>query len=338
MRPPLVRSIQFLRCWSFAWTLAVALLAAPPAAAQARGLEDLLTAVVWVKTSIEPDGRTVDTLGQKRQGSGVLIDNEGLVLTIGYLMVEARIAEIGLQDGRTIPATVVGYDHETGFGLLRAIAPPKVPPLELGSSADLKVGDPVLVASFGGLAAAAPVRISARRAFAGSWEYLLEDAIFTTPPYPEWSGAALISREGKLVGIGSLVVNDARSGDTAPSNMFVPVERLGAVLGDLLAEGRSSKAGRPWLGLTTNEVDGELVVARVVPGSPAERAGVQAGDVVVGVDGERPTDLADFYRKVWALGPASVVVPLDLARDRAMHHVEIRSINRLEHLKLKASL
>ena len=130
------------------------------------------------------------------------------------------------------------------------------------------MGDPVLVASFGGPAMAAPARVSARRAFAGSWEYLLEDAIFTAPAHPEWSGAALISREGKLVGIGSLVVNDARSGDTGPSNMFVPVERLGPILGDLLAQGRSSKAGRPWLGLTTNEVDGELVVDPCCSGQP----------------------------------------------------------------------
>ena len=191
MRPLPVRSFRFLRCLSLAWILAVALLAMALAPAQARNLADLLTAVVRVKATIEPDGRTVATLGREREGSGVLIDTDGLVLTIGYLMVEARSAEIGCQDGRTIPASVVGYDHETGFGLLRTIVPPKVPPLELGSSANLSVGDPVLVASFGGPAMAAPVRISARRAFAGSWEYLLEDAIFTTPPPPgmERSGA-----------------------------------------------------------------------------------------------------------------------------------------------------
>ena len=301
MRPLPVWCPRLLRNGGVVWIVALALLAMTLAPAQARDLDDLLAAVVRVKTNIEPDGRTVGTLGREREGSGVLIDTEGLVLTIGYLMVEAHAAEIGLQDGRTVPASVVGYDHETGFGLLRAIVPPKIPPLELGSSADLSVGDPVLVASFGGPAMAAPARVSARRAFAGSWEYLLEDAIFTTPAHPEWSGAALISREGKLVGVGSLVVNDARSGNTGPSNMFVPVERLAPILGDLLAQGRSSKAGRPWLGLTTNEVDGELVIARVIPGSPAEQAGVRAGDVVVGVDGERPTDLADFYRKVWAL-------------------------------------
>src|SRR5215212_8145164 len=274
MRPLPVWCPRLLRNGGVVWIIALALLAMTLAPAQARDLDDLLAAVVRVKTSIEPDGRTVATLGREREGSGVLIDTEGLVLTIGYLIVEARVAEIGLQDGSTIPASVVGYDHETGFGLLRAIVPPKVPPLELGSSADLRVGDPVLVASFGGPAMAAPARISARRAFAGSWEYLLEDAIFTAPPHPEWSGAALISRAGKLVGIGSLVVNGSGTGDKMPSNLFVPVERLGPILCDLLALGRSSKAARPWLGLTTNEVNGELVVARVVPGSPAERAGV----------------------------------------------------------------
>jgi len=140
------------------------------------------------------------------------------------------------------------------------------------------------------------------------------------------------------VGIGSLVVNDARTDDKGPSNMFVPVERLGPILGDLLAQGRSSKTARPWLGLTTNQVDGELVVSRVVAGSPAERAGVQAGDIITGVDGDRSRSLADFYRKIWALGPAGVVVPVDLLRDRELQHVEIRSINRLDHLKLKSSL
>src|SRR5207253_2588893 len=164
-------------------------------------------------------------------------DEDGLVLTIGYLMVEALSAELTTNAGRTVAATIVGYDHETGFGVLRAMQPLNVRPLAFGKSADVKVGDPALIASFGGVASAA--HVVAKREFAGSWEYLLDEAIFTAPPHPAWSGAALISRDGKLVGIGSLIVGDAVGGnEKTPGNMFVPVDRLQPILGDLIAGGR----------------------------------------------------------------------------------------------------
>jgi S1-C subfamily serine protease len=310
---------------------------ASAASAQSPSLDSLLSAVVRVKAVIEPDGRTVDTLGREREGSGVVIDKDGLVLTVGYLMVEARTAEIGTADGRTVPAAVVGYDHETGFGLLRALVPLKATPLPLGRSGDLKPGEPVLVASFGGRDAVGAAAVAARRTFAGSWEYLLDEAIFTAPPHPAWSGAALISREGKLVGIGSLVVGDVGEG-RGPGNMFVPVDLLPPILGDLLATGRASGPGRPWLGMTVNEVGGRILVGRVTPGGPAAGAGVEAGAEIVGVNGERPEGLADFYRRVWARGGAGAVVPLDLSRNDETRRVEITSANRLDHLKLKSSL
>ena len=169
-------------------------------------MDDLAAAVVRIKTYINPDGRTVANLGVEREGSGIVIGSDGLVLTIGYLMVEAHAAEVVTNDGRTVPANVVGYDHETGFGLLKAAAPLNLRPMGLGKSADLREKDPVLVASFGGAGMVAPVHVAARREFAGSWEYLLDEAIFTTPAHPAWSGAALINREGKLVGVGSLIV------------------------------------------------------------------------------------------------------------------------------------
>ena len=225
------------------------------ATAQSPSLETLVSAVVRVKAAIEPDGRTVDTLGRAREGSGVIIDGNGLVLTIGYLMVEARSAEIGTPDGRTVPATVVGYDHDTGFGLLRALVPLKTPPLAFGKSADLKEGETVLVASFGGPGMLGVAEVAAKREFAGSWEYLLDEAIFTVPPHPAWSGAALINREGKLVGIGSLVVGEVGS-NKGPGNMFVPADLLRPILGDLLAKGRASGPGRPWLGVAVTEVGG----------------------------------------------------------------------------------
>ena len=247
---------------------AFALLASGFAApAETRSLDELLSAVVRVKTVVEPDARTADSLGREREGSGVVIDGDGLVLTIGYLMVEARTAEIGTKDGRTVPAAVVGYDHETGFGLLRGLVPLKVAPIAFGRSADVKEADPVLVASAGGAAMVAPARVVAKREFAGSWEYLVGEALFTAPPHPAWSGAALINRDGRLVGIGSLIVGDAAAGGT-PGNMFVPTDGLHPILGDLLAAGRVAGPGRPWLGVAANEVRGALVVARVTPGGP----------------------------------------------------------------------
>jgi S1-C subfamily serine protease len=313
-------------------------LLAGPAAAQAPTLEDLLSAVVKVKTYINPDAQTARNLGREREGSGIVIDQNGLVLTIGYLMVEAYAAEV--QSGsRTVPAQVVGYDHETGFGLLRTNEPLKVRPLALGKSADLNDRDPVLIASFGGAEMAAPAFVVAKREFAGNWEYLLDQAIFTAPPHPAWSGAALVSREGKLVGVGSLIVGDATgAGQHFPGNMFVPIDLLPPILGDLIADGRVSGPGRPWMGMATDEARGRLFVTRVTPGGPAEKAGIQPGDVVLGVKGEAPRTVADFYRKVWALGPAGVEVPLDVLQGQERRRVSIKSINRLDHLKLKSTL
>jgi serine protease Do len=294
--------------------------------------------VVQIKTHINPEGRTVEGLGREREGSGIVIDSDGLVLTIGYLMVEAYAAEIVDNSGRTVPANIVGYDHESGFGLLRSIEPLKLKPMLLGRSADIKEHDPVLVASFGGAAMVAAAYVVAKREFAGSWEYLLDEALFTAPPHPAWSGAALISRDGKLVGVGSLIVGDAAgAGDKAPGNMFVPIDRLSPILGDLISAGRTTGPGRPWLGLNTDELRGRLFVSRVTPGGPAEKAGLRRGDVIVGVNGEPPKNLADFYRKVWAQGGAGVSIPLDVLQDSQVRRVDVTSANRLDHLKLKST-
>jgi S1-C subfamily serine protease len=316
----------------------IAALTSVSAAAQNAWVEELAAAVVRIKTHINPEGRTVEGLGREREGSGVLIDSDGLVLTIGYLMVEAYAAEVLTNEGRTVPASVVGYDHESGFGLLRTLEPLKLKPMALGKSSEVKERDPVLVASFGGAAMVAPAYIVAKREFAGSWEYMLDDALFTSPPHPAWSGAALIDRAGKLVGIGSLIVGDAvGGGEKTPGNMFVPIDRLPPILADLIASGRIPGPGRPWLGLNAEDLRGRLFVSRVTPGGPADKAGVKRGDVIVGVKGEPPKNLADFYRKVWAQGDAGVSVPLEVLQDSAVRRVEVKSINRLDHLKLKSS-
>jgi S1-C subfamily serine protease len=307
--------------------------------ARAATLEETVSAVVQVKTTIAPDGQTVQSLGRAREGSGVVIDEDGLILTIGYLMVEAHAAEITMNTGRTVPATVVGYDHVTGFGVLRAIEPLKIKPLPFGRSADVKEHDPVLVASHGGAGMAGAAYVVGKREFAGNWEYLLDEAIFTSPPHPAWSGAALISRDGKLVGIGSLIVGDAAgNGEATPGNMFVPIDRLLPILGDLIADGRVSGPGQPWLGIAANDVGGRLVVSRVTPEGPGEKAGIRRGDEIVGVKGEMPRGLADFYRKVWATGAAGTTVPLDVAHGGEKRRIDVKSMNRLDHLKLKSTL
>jgi S1-C subfamily serine protease len=313
--------------------------AAAAAPVQDNWVEELVSAVVRVKTQINPEGRTVEGLGREREGSGIVIDGDGLVLTIGYLMVEAYAAEVETNNGRTVPASVVGYDHESGFGLLRTMEPLKLKAMPLGKSAEVKEHDPVLVASHGGAAMVAPAYVVAKREFAGSWEYLLDEALFTAPPHPSWSGAALISREGKLVGVGSLIVGDALrgGGDKTPGNMFVPIDRLAPILGDLISNGRVAGAGRPWLGLNTEEVHGRLFVGRVTPGGPADKAGLRRGDMIVGVKGDAPKSLAEFYRKVWAQGDAGVSVPLDVLQGSQVQRVDVKSINRLDHLKLKTT-
>jgi S1-C subfamily serine protease len=305
--------------------------------AQSPTPEQLLSGVVHIKTQITPDGRTAENLGREREGTGIVIDDNGLVLTIGYLMVEALSAEIITNDGRIVSAHVVGYDNESGFGLLQTATPLKVRALKMGTAADIKSGDRAVVASYGGVAGLLPVHVVAKREFAGSWEYLLDEAIFTAPPHPAWSGAALIGHDGMLIGVGSLAVSDTSGkGDNDGGNMFVPIDRLAPILADLISDGRPAVA-HPWLGLSTSEVGGRLVVSRVTPGAPAEKAGVRKGDVIVGVAGETPKDLPDFYRKVWAQGRAGVDIPLDVLQNHERRSLQIHSINRLDHLKLNTS-
>jgi S1-C subfamily serine protease len=331
-----------MRCARAALLGTLLVLATAPVAAmaqsQGRTAEDLVSAVVHIKTFINPDGRTVENLGREREGTGIVIGGDGLVLTIGYLVVEAHAADVTTNDGHTVRADVVGYDYDTGFGLLRAATSLKVPPMELGSSASMKEGDRALVAGFGGIDMMGATLVVSKREFAGYWEYLLEEAIFTSPPHPRWSGAALINREGKLVGVGSLIVNDATGKrDSVPGNMFVPIDELPPILAELIAAGRVTRRPKPWLGLTTDDIGGRLVVRRATARGPAEKGGIQPGDVIVGIGGERAHSLGDLYRKIWSQGEAGVTVPLDIVRGAQRLRLELKSMNRLEHLKLNST-
>jgi serine protease DegQ len=307
------------------------------AGARAQGVErNPLDGVVQVSAKIRADARTADTLGTEREGSGVVIDSNGLILTIGYLILEASEVNVVTGAGKTpVSAEIVAYDHESGFGLLRAREPLGVKPLALGDSAALRPRQPVLVVSRRGDFDAAGVYVVDQRVFAGYWEYLLEDAIFTAPPRGDFSGAALIDEGGRLVGIGSLVVNDAGDeGRPIPGNMFVPINQLKPILGDLLANGRRSDPPHPWLGVTLEEHRGRVFVMRVTPDGPAAGAGIEPDDLILGVDGVPVDGLIDFYRKLWNLGDAGVEVPLNLLQGNSPRTLNVRSGDRYRFLRL----
>ena len=314
--------------------LSVLIFIAAPAAMTAEFESAQLTAVVKIGVRVSGDARSATTLGTEREGSGVLIDSEGLVLTIGYLILEAEEAMLELSDGRNVPAQAIAYDHESGFGLLRAAKPLGIKPMALGDSRQLRERDPVLVAGHGGAGAAAPAYVVSRREFAGPWEYLLEDAVFTAPAYSNFGGAALIGSDGRLVGIGSLLVADAiRPNVALPGNMFVPIEKLTPILADLLANGRNAGPRHPWIGLRGDEYRGHLFIAGVTPGAPAARAGLKSGDILIGVGGKPVTGMADFYRKMWGTGGAGVSVPIQILDGMTVREVPVKSIDRYEWFK-----
>ncbi len=319
------------------WVLLLSVPALNEARAQDKARDETsetLSAVVKVKSRILPNARSAEFLGMAREGSGVLI-RDNLVLTIGYLVIEAESIEVTAGDGRAVPATLAGYDHATGFGVLRLVAPIGGKPLALGDSGQLAERDPVMVATYGGREGVSLAYVVSRRPFAGSWEYMLDAAIYTYPPVMNWSGAALIGPKGDLLGIGSLIVADAMiPGTQSPGNLFVPVDILKPILDELVDKGRAGPA-RPWLGMSTEELRGRLFVSRVSPDGPAARAGLRRGDILVGVGNEEVTSLADFYKKVWARGPAGVEVPLKVLQGTQVREIGVRSIDRFEYFRAR---
>ena len=283
---------------------------------------EVLRAVVKVRATVPEDARTAGILGTEREGSGILIDTDGHVLTIGYLILEADAIEVVGPDGKVVGATFVAYDQESGFGILRTDQSLGLTPMKLGTSSLLSIGHPVLVVGHGGEDSVLGARIISLQEFAGYWEYLLDEAIFTSPPYPNFGGAALIGSDGRLLGVGSLYTNVTLPGfGSLPCNMFVPIDLLKPILEDLLKLGRTRKPPRPWLGLQAEETHGRVIVIRVTKGGPSEDAGLESGDVILTVKQEKVQGLADFYRKIWSVGQAGVQVPM-----RILHGIEIRDV------------
>ena len=297
-------------------------------------LEQAFTSVVGVRAIIPSDAYTAETLGTERAGNGVFIRDNGLVLTIGYLITEAETIWINLNDGRSVPGHVLGYDQETGFGLVQALAKLDMPGLVIGKSAASSIGERVVVAGAGGRPHSVAARIVAKQEFAGYWEYVLDEAIFTAPAHPNWGGTALIGPAGDLLGIGSLQLQHAtEKGQSQNINMIVPIDLLNPIIDDLMKFGRRNAPPRPWLGLYATEVDNRLVVVGLADRGPAKKADVHMGDVVLSVAGKEVRDLAGFFRSVWAQGEAGVDVPISIYRDGDAIDVRIKSSERNRFLK-----
>ena len=302
-------------------------------------LIDAANAVVTVKVRAIPGARSARTLGAERTGSGVVIAPGGLVLTIGYLILEADQVEIATSRGRTAVATVAAYDHATGFGLLRPLGPLDVKPVRLGSSGKVGELDRLMFAAAGGQESVSVATVVSKRQFAGYWEYLIDDAIFTSPPRIDHSGAALINKDGELVGIGSLVVMNAAADDERlPGNMFVPIDLLKPILDEMVATGRQKGGARPWLGLNSHEEDGRIKVLRVSEGGPADKAGIEAGDIILAMGGEKVERLNEFYRRLWSSGAPGVEVTLKVMHGTAIRDVRVRSIDRFDFIRKKPTI
>jgi S1-C subfamily serine protease len=291
-----------------------------------------LEGVVKLSIKAVPDARTAENLGAEREGTGVVFGEKGLILTIGYLILEADSILVVAGDGRVFPASVIGYDHATGFGVLRAGIDCR--PLEVGSSAEVQELATVLVAAHGAAGGGSRACVVSRRRFTGWWEYMIDGGIFTAPPRFEHSGAALLDADGKLVGVGSLWISDALEiGAAFPGNMFVPIDLLKPLLEDLLATGHRREPPRPWLGVYSEEIQGHVVVTRVLPQSPADQAGLARGDVILGVGGQAVGRQSEFYQRLWASGEAGAPVVLHVLHKKSVRQLTVRSMDRMAFLR-----
>lgn len=295
--------------------------------------------IVKIRASIPSDARTAAALGTRREGSGVVIDPEGHILTIGYLILESEVIKVVRQDGTSMDASYVGYDHATGFGLLKVSHPKGLVPIKLGQSSQLNIGDPILLIGHGSAGSIRPARLIARKEFAGYWEYLLDSALFVAPPHPEFAGAAMLDANGRLMGIGSIYTQLlVEQYGAIPCNMFVPIDLLKPILPDLIRKGRAARPSQPWLGLNADETRGRVFIDKVHADSPAEMAGLHENDIILGVNQEPITGLADFYRKVWALGDAGVRVPLTVLQGNRIVEIDVVSADRYNYLRIRPSL
>jgi S1-C subfamily serine protease len=297
-------------------------------------LAEIFAPMVSVRSHIPEDAHTAPILGTERSGNGIVIRDEGVVLTIGYLVTEAETIWLTDHKGNAVQGHVLGYDQETGLGLIQALGPLDARAIEIGRSSAVREGDPVILAGFGGRSSALNAEVIAVREFAGYWEYLLDEAIFTSPAHPNWGGTGLIGAKGELLGVGSLFIqHGGAKGEAVDGNMVVPIDLLEPIYDEMVTLGKPNRKPRPWMGLFGTEVEDQVVVAALTDDGPADQAEVEVGDIVLAVAGQPVNSLADMYRKVWSLGHAGIEVPLALGRDGEIVQASLETIARADLLK-----
>ena len=302
-------------------------------------LVDAANAVVAVKVKALPNARSNDTLGAERDGSGVVVSRDGLVLTIGYLIEEADTTEIEDANGQSVPASVVAYDPSTGLGLIRALAPLPQKPIRIGTAQPVNELDRLMIVTGGDEQTMSVATVVSRRSFAGYWEYLIDGAIFTSPPRLDHSGAALINKDGELVGIGSLFVMDAvKPGEKLPGNMFVPIDLARPLLEEVRRTGTFKKRTRAWLGVNSLEEDGRVKVMQVPEESPAAKAGIEAGDIILSINGQAVDTLTNFYNVLWHDATPGSEVNLTVLHGPTVRSITVRSIDRSDFDRHKPSV
>ena len=286
--------------------------------------------IVSIRSIVPPEAMTAASLGVEREGNGVAID-ENHILTIGYIVLESESIEIGLSDGRSLPAKLVGYDHTSGFGIIKSIVPLAIQPLKLGNSDDINSDEDLLILPSSNRGAGSIVRSVSRRPFAGWWEYFVESPIYTTPPNRFWAGAPILNGNGEILGIGSLFVSESVQGISSPGNMSVPINLLKPILGDLLSNGRRKSKIQPYLGISSDDSNDQIIVTRVSKGGPAFRAGIKPQDRIVTVNGSQISNLESFYKKVWKSGEAGVTIELGVLRGGSLVNFIVKTVDRLDY-------
>ena len=297
-------------------------------------LDEELSSVVSLRANIPEDAFTASILGTERAGHGVLIRGSGLIVTIGYIVTEADSIWIVTNKGQAVPGHLVGYDYESGFGLVQSLGNLDIPHIPIGNSKIIEVGSPLVLAGYGGVTESVSASCAARKEFAGYWEYVIDNAIFTSPPHPNWGGAALIGGDGSLCGIGSLYIDQIGSSSLNEGNLCVPIELLEPVLDELVSYGRTLKPARPWLGMFVSEFEERFMVAGVYNNAPAAIAGLQAGDVVTEINGQKASNLSNLFKTVWSVGPAGSAIPVRVERDGSPLEITVDSVDRRDLWKL----